>query len=176
MVCEPGIPWNRGGGLASSAHEWLLQRLGAVTAQRGNAVALGRCVLRPWHLVSLGTLVKRQAPWTNGVADVGRRGSDGKTSGTASSRGRRYLLCYRTAWHWHCCRRTRPRRPLSLASCLVHYTSLSRTPPWRGHICPPPWRVALHIYSKRKFCRPSRQHWSRNCWAEPRQNPARRLI
>ena len=34
-----------GGGLASSAHEWLLQRLGAVTAQRGiAAVALGRCV------------------------------------------------------------------------------------------------------------------------------------
>ena len=31
-----------GGGLASSAHEWLLQRLGAVIAQRGIA-ALGRC-------------------------------------------------------------------------------------------------------------------------------------
>jgi hypothetical protein len=32
-----------GGGLASSAHEWLLQRLGAVVAQRGiAAVALGR--------------------------------------------------------------------------------------------------------------------------------------
>ena len=40
-----------GGGLASSAHEWLLQRLGAVIAQRGIA-ALGRCVLRPWHLAS----------------------------------------------------------------------------------------------------------------------------
>jgi hypothetical protein len=40
-----------GGGLASSAHEWLLQRLGAVAAQRGIvADALGRCVLRPWHL------------------------------------------------------------------------------------------------------------------------------
>jgi hypothetical protein len=40
-----------GGGLASSAHEWLLQRLGAVIAQRGiAAVALGRCVLRRWHL------------------------------------------------------------------------------------------------------------------------------
>jgi len=40
-----------GGGLASSAHEWLLQRLGAVAAQRGIAAdALGRCVLRPWHL------------------------------------------------------------------------------------------------------------------------------
>jgi hypothetical protein len=37
-----------GGGLASSAHEWLLQRLGAVAAQRGIAAdALGRCVLRP---------------------------------------------------------------------------------------------------------------------------------
>jgi hypothetical protein len=97
VVCEPGISWNKCGGLASSAHEWLLQRLGAVTAQRGNAVALGRCVLRPWHLVSLGTLVKRQAQWANGVAEVGRRGSHGKTSGTASSRGRRYLLCDRTA-------------------------------------------------------------------------------
>ena len=66
-----------GGGLALSAHEWLLQRLGAGIAQRGiAAVALGRCVLRPWHLVSLGTLVKRQAPWANGVADgraTGRR-------------------------------------------------------------------------------------------------------
>ena len=40
----------------------LLQRLGAVIAQRGIAAdALGRCVLRPWHLESLGTLVKRQA-------------------------------------------------------------------------------------------------------------------
>ena len=63
-----------GGGLASSAHELLLQRLGAVTAQRGiAAVALGRCVLRPGHLVSLGTLVKRQAAWANGVADGGER-------------------------------------------------------------------------------------------------------
>ena len=36
-----------GGGLASSAHEWLLQRLEAVAAQRGIAAdALGRCVLR----------------------------------------------------------------------------------------------------------------------------------
>jgi hypothetical protein len=51
-----------GGGLASIAHEWLLQSLGAVIAQRGiAAVALGRCVLRPWHLESLGTLVKCQA-------------------------------------------------------------------------------------------------------------------
>jgi hypothetical protein len=34
-----------GGGLASSAHEWLLQRLGTVTAQRGiAAVALERHV------------------------------------------------------------------------------------------------------------------------------------
>jgi len=67
-----------GGGLASSAHEWLVQHLGAVTAQRGiAAVALGRCVLRPGHLVSLGTLVKRQAAWANGVADgraTGRQG------------------------------------------------------------------------------------------------------
>ena len=30
-----------GGGLAASAHEWLLQRLGAFIAQRGIAVALG---------------------------------------------------------------------------------------------------------------------------------------
>jgi hypothetical protein len=64
-----------GGGLASSAYEWLLQRLGAVIAQRAiAAVALGRCVLRPWHLVSLGTLVKRQAAWANGVADGGATG------------------------------------------------------------------------------------------------------
>jgi hypothetical protein len=61
-----------GGGLASSAHEWLLQRLGAVIAQRGiAAVALGR----PWHLESLGTLVKRQAAWANGVADGGATGT-----------------------------------------------------------------------------------------------------
>ena len=61
-----------GGCLASSAREWLLQRLGAVIAQRGIAAdSLGRCVLRPWHLESLGTLVKRQAAWANGVADGG---------------------------------------------------------------------------------------------------------
>ena len=43
-----------GGGLASSAHEWLLQRLGAVTAQRGiAAVALARCVIRPGHIFNL---------------------------------------------------------------------------------------------------------------------------
>jgi hypothetical protein len=35
-----------GGGLASSAHERLLQRLAAVIAQHGIAVALARCVLR----------------------------------------------------------------------------------------------------------------------------------
>ena len=64
-----------GGGLASSAHEWLLQRLGAAIAQCGIAAfALGRCVLRPWHLVSLGTLVKRQAAWAKGVADGGATG------------------------------------------------------------------------------------------------------
>ena len=41
------------GSLASSAHEWLLQHLGTVVAQRViAAVALGRCVLRPWHLES----------------------------------------------------------------------------------------------------------------------------
>ena len=61
-----------GGGLASSAHEWLRQRPGAVIAQRGiTVVALGRCVLRPWHLVSLGTLVQRQSAGANGVADGG---------------------------------------------------------------------------------------------------------
>jgi hypothetical protein len=70
-----------GGGLASSAHQWLLQRLGTVFARRAAvalgriaAVALGRCVLRPWHLESLGTLVKRQAAWANGVADGGATG------------------------------------------------------------------------------------------------------
>ena len=41
-----------GGGLASGAHEWLLQHLAAVITQRGIAVAVGSCVLRPWHLVS----------------------------------------------------------------------------------------------------------------------------
>ena len=71
-----------GGGLASSAHEWLLQRLGAVAAQRGIAAdALGRCVLRPWHLESLGTLVTSQAAGANGVADGGATGR------------RRALLC-----------------------------------------------------------------------------------
>jgi hypothetical protein len=40
-----------GGGLASSAHEWLLSAV--IAQQRGiAAVALARCVLRPWHLVS----------------------------------------------------------------------------------------------------------------------------
>jgi hypothetical protein len=41
------------------------------SAQRGIAVALGRCVLRyqAWHLVSLGTLVKCPAPWANRVAE-----------------------------------------------------------------------------------------------------------
>ena len=67
-----------GGGLASSAHELLLQRLAAVIAQHGiAAVALGRCVLRPWHLESLGTLVKRQAAWANGVANGGGTGRQG---------------------------------------------------------------------------------------------------
>jgi hypothetical protein len=61
-----------GGGLASSSHEWLLHRLEAVIAQRGIAVvAFGRCDMRPWHLESLGTLVKRQAAWGNAVADWG---------------------------------------------------------------------------------------------------------
>ena len=50
-----------GGGLASSAHEWLLQRLAAVIAQRGIAVALAPRVLRPVHL---GTLVKNQLEMT----------------------------------------------------------------------------------------------------------------
>jgi hypothetical protein len=75
------VPRAVGGGLASSAHELLLQRLGAVPAQRGiAAVALGRCVLRPWHLVSLGTLVKRQAAWANGFADGERRDDVGHSS------------------------------------------------------------------------------------------------
>ena len=81
-----------GGGLASSAHEWLLQRLGAVAAQRGIAAdALGRCVLRPWHLESLGTLVTSQASSRRGQRSC-RRGSGRKRSGAALSRGRRYLL------------------------------------------------------------------------------------
>ena len=51
VFCDLAVLGAVGGGLASSAYEWLLQRLGAVTAQRGiAAVALGRCVLRPWHL------------------------------------------------------------------------------------------------------------------------------
>ena len=88
VLCDLAVLGAVGGGLASSAHEWLLQRLGAVIAQRGIAAdSLGRCVLRPWHLESLGTLVKRQAAWANGVADGGA--TSGKTSGTASSRGRR---------------------------------------------------------------------------------------
>ena len=73
---HPAVFGTVGGGLASSAHEWLVQRMGAVTARRGiAAVALGRCVLRPWHLVSLGSLVllvKRQAARANGLADEGR--------------------------------------------------------------------------------------------------------
>ena len=51
-----------GGGLALSAHGWLLQRLAIVMAQRGIAVALARCVLRPGHLVPLGNLVKPRGP------------------------------------------------------------------------------------------------------------------
>ena len=76
VFCDLAVLGAVGGGLASSAHEWLLQRLGAVIAQRViAAVALGRCVLRPWHLVSLGSLVllvKRQAARANGLADEGR--------------------------------------------------------------------------------------------------------
>ena len=34
-----------GGGLALSAHEWLLQRFAAVIAQHGTVVALARCAL-----------------------------------------------------------------------------------------------------------------------------------
>ena len=50
MCCVP-VLGAVDGGLASSAHEWLLQRLGAVIAQRGiAAVALGR--LRPPSLAS----------------------------------------------------------------------------------------------------------------------------
>ena len=61
-----------GGGLASSAHEWLLQRLGAVTAQRGiAAVALGRCVLRPWHL----DLLEASSQESSSRAYVGTRRS-----------------------------------------------------------------------------------------------------
>ena len=63
MLCAPGSAWNKGGGLASSSPDFLLQRLAAVTAQRDiAAVALGRCVLRPWHLVPLGTLARQQTP------------------------------------------------------------------------------------------------------------------
>jgi hypothetical protein len=63
-----------GGCLASSAHEWLLQRLAAVITLLGiAAVALGRCVLRLWHLVSLA-LAKLQALWDKGVADGGADG------------------------------------------------------------------------------------------------------
>ena len=59
------------GGLASSAHERLLQRLAAVIAQRGIA-ALARFVLRPWHLESLDTLVKPfYVPWVDGGNFVG---------------------------------------------------------------------------------------------------------
>ena len=65
-----------GCGLASSAHEWLLQRLAAVIAQLAIADALGRCVLRPWHLLPLLTLVKRQALWANGFADAGEPRED----------------------------------------------------------------------------------------------------
>ena len=68
--------YKAGGGHASCAHEWLLQRLAVVIAQGGiAAVALGRCVLSPWHLVPLGTLVKHEAPWTNDVADRGATGT-----------------------------------------------------------------------------------------------------
>jgi len=66
VFCDLAVLGAVGGGLASSAYEWLLQRLGAVIAQRGiAAVALGRCALRPWHLKSLG-FVKRKAAWANG--------------------------------------------------------------------------------------------------------------
>ena len=50
VLCSPGSPWNRGGGLASSAHERLLQRLAAAIAQRGQERQ--SCpVLRPLHRV-----------------------------------------------------------------------------------------------------------------------------
>jgi hypothetical protein len=69
------------------------------SAQRGIAVALGRCVLRhqAWHLVSLGTLVECQAPWANRVAErmTGeRRTTAGRSATTpASTRCRQTWLC-----------------------------------------------------------------------------------
>ena len=49
VCCMPlAVLGTVGGGLASSARKWLLERLGAVIAQRGIAAdALGRCVLSP---------------------------------------------------------------------------------------------------------------------------------
>ena len=76
---------------AQSAHEWLLHRPGAVAAQRVIAAdALGRCVLSPWHLESLGTLVTSQASSRMGQRSC-RRGSDRKTSGAAWLLARRRL-------------------------------------------------------------------------------------
>ena len=92
-----------GGGLASSAQEWLLQRLGAVIAQRGIAsVALppkaqlgfcSACALRGARArsaaasPSLASGVSRHP--SQASSRVGqrscRRESDGKTSGTAST-------------------------------------------------------------------------------------------
>ena len=72
VFCDLAVLGAVGGGLASSAHEWLLQRLGAVIAQRGiAAVALGRCVLLPWHLESeRGQAVSLR--WAHVVVCIGR--------------------------------------------------------------------------------------------------------
>ena len=68
VLCAPGSPLNCRW-RSSIERTRVLQRLAAVIAQRGIAVAIAHRVLRPWHLVPLGTLVKRQAPWVNGVTD-----------------------------------------------------------------------------------------------------------
>jgi hypothetical protein len=79
-----------GGGLASRAHECLLQCLGAVIAQRGIA-ALAHCVPRPWHLVSLVTLVQAfRTLWTESVFKIDRvRASFGEEE---NARGERFGL------------------------------------------------------------------------------------
>ena len=70
----PLSPLSGGGGLASSTHEWLLQRHSHPCSTCRRAWHCSRTRPRrprPGHLVSLGTLVMRQSPSVNVVADGG---------------------------------------------------------------------------------------------------------
>ena len=55
------------GGLASSAHEWLLQHLQQFSHSVALLLSLSAAAFSVLGIWSVGTLVKRQAAWANGV-------------------------------------------------------------------------------------------------------------